>query len=90
MSSASNTHLVYIYIKIYIHIKGRIVSIKTRTRCYLSAYGANRRFRAIDNVIFLRSVPTNIVSIGNIIFPRDSGKQRRDLLVVIVCRDHLI
>ena len=90
MSSASNTHLVYIYVKIYIHINGHVVSIKTRTRCYLSACCANRRFRAIGNVIFLRSVPADVVSIGNIIFPRDSGKQRCDLLVVIVCRDCLI
>ena len=62
MSSASKTHLVYIYIKMYIHIKGHVVSVKTRTRCYLSACGANRRLRAIDIVIFLRAVPTDVVS----------------------------
>ena len=51
---------------------------------------ANQQFRAIGNVIFLRLVSTNIVNIGNIIFQRDSGKQRCNLLVVIMCRDHLI
>jgi len=45
---------------------------------------------AIGNLIFLRSVPTDVAIIGNIIFPRDSGKQRCDLLVVIMCCDHLI
>ena len=61
MSSVSNAHFVYMYINIYIYI--RSCRQCQNAHYMLSAcVQCQPTLRAIDNVIVLRAVPTNVFS----------------------------
>jgi len=96
MSSVPNVHYMYMYFQIYICIKGHVVSVKRALCVYLYQYIYIyiRSCRQCQNAHYMLSVcvrcQLTLRAIGNIIFLRDSGNQRCELLAVIVRRDHLI